>query len=51
MTVKSLLILRRFSEAVVLENGYTVVTLRAEDRYGRSRIIEKSFVYARFLLQ
>lgn len=34
-----------FAEAVVLENGYTVVTLRAEDRYGRSKIIEKSFIY------
>ena len=24
-----------FKEALVLENGYTVATLRAEDRYGR----------------
>lgn len=34
-----------FSEVVVLENGYTTVTLRAEDRYGRNTTIEKSLVY------
>lgn len=34
-----------FREALVLENGYTISTLRAEDRYGRSTIIERSYVY------
>ncbi len=34
-----------FKEALVLENGYTVATLRAEDRYGRETNIEQSFVY------
>jgi hypothetical protein len=26
----------QFEEALVLENGYTIATLRAEDRYGRT---------------
>ncbi|MCA9356590.1 hypothetical protein H6784_02915 [Candidatus Nomurabacteria bacterium] len=34
-----------FKEALVLENGYTVATLRAEDRYGRETKIIRSFVY------
>ena len=34
-----------FTEALVLENGYTVATLRAKDRYGRETRVEKSFVY------
>ena len=34
-----------FTEALVLENGYTLATLRAEDRYGRTTQIERSFVY------
>lgn len=34
-----------FKEAFVLENGYTIATLRAEDRYGRETIITRSFVY------
>lgn len=34
-----------FKEALILENGYTVVTLRAEDRYGREAKITRSFVY------
>ncbi len=34
-----------FREALVLENGYTISTLRAEDRYGRSTIITRSYVY------
>jgi len=34
-----------FKEALVLENGYTVTTVRAEDRYGRETTIERSFVY------
>lgn len=34
-----------FNEALVLENGYTVATLRAEDRYGRETTITRNFVY------
>ena len=35
-----------FKEALILENGYTVATLRAEDRYGRETVLTRSFVYA-----
>ena len=35
-----------FTEALIMENGYTITTLRAEDRYGRSATIEQPFVYA-----
>ena len=34
-----------FNEALVLEDGYTVTTLRAEDRYGRETKIQRVFVY------
>ncbi len=34
-----------FKEALVLENGYTISTLRAEDRYGRTTEVTKEFVY------
>lgn len=34
-----------FKEALVLENGYTVATLRAEDRYGRKTTVTKPFVF------
>jgi hypothetical protein len=34
-----------FKEALVLENGYTITTLRAKDRYGRETEIVRSFVY------
>lgn len=34
-----------FEEAIVLENGYTIATLRAEDRYGRMTTVEKELVY------
>lgn len=34
-----------FSEALVLENGYTIATLRAKDRYGRETKVERTFVY------
>jgi hypothetical protein len=34
-----------FSEALVLENGYTITTLRAKDRYGRETRVVRSFVY------
>jgi len=35
----------QFTAAVILENGYTVTTLVAEDRYGRSTTITHPFVY------
>lgn len=35
-----------FKEALILENGYTIATLRAEDRYGRITTVTKPFVYA-----
>lgn len=34
-----------FKEALVLENGYTIATLRAEDRYGRTTAVARQFVY------
>lgn len=34
-----------FAEALVLENGYTVATLKAEDRYGRTREVHRELVY------
>lgn len=34
-----------FSEELVLENGYTIMTLRAADRYGRETKVEKTFVF------
>lgn len=34
-----------FKETIVLENGYTVATLRAEDRYGRTTEVERELVY------
>jgi uncharacterized protein (DUF58 family) len=34
-----------FREDVILENGYTIVTLKAEDRYGRVRTYSREFVY------
>ena len=34
-----------FKEALILENGYTIATLRAEDRYGRETKIRREFVY------
>lgn len=36
----------RFSVRLVLENGYTIMTLRAEDRYGRHVTVAQPFVYA-----
>jgi hypothetical protein len=35
-----------FTTAVILENGYTVTTLTAEDRYGRTKTITRTFVYS-----
>ena len=34
-----------FKEALILETGYTVATLRAEDRYGRTTTLEREYVY------
>ena len=34
-----------FEEALILENGYTVATLEAEDRYGRTTHIEQPFMF------
>lgn len=34
-----------FKEALILENGYTVATLRAHDRYGHTRSYTQEFVY------
>ncbi len=34
-----------FKEALILENGYTIATLRAEDRYGRKTTIIQPLVY------
>jgi hypothetical protein len=34
-----------FSEALVLENGYTIATLKARDRFGRETRVERPFVY------
>ena len=34
-----------FKEALVLENGYTIATLHAEDRYGRTTNLTREFVY------
>lgn len=35
-----------FKEALILENGYTVATLRAEDRYGRETTVSEGIYYA-----
>lgn len=35
----------RFAELLVLENGPTIATLRAEDRYGRTVRVPRPFVY------
>lgn len=34
-----------FKEALVLENGYTIATLQAVDRYGRTRSLTQQFVH------
>ncbi|PJC56455.1 hypothetical protein CO026_00215 [Candidatus Kaiserbacteria bacterium CG_4_9_14_0_2_um_filter_41_32] len=34
-----------FDEALVLENGYTITTIAAFDRYGRRTQVVRSFVY------
>lgn len=40
-----------FSEALVLENGYTITTVRAEDRYGRETTVQRTYVYVPASLQ
>ena len=34
-----------FAATVILENGYTVTTLMAEDRFGRTTTVSRQFVY------
>jgi hypothetical protein len=34
-----------FNETLVLENGYTIATIKATDRYGRDTSVVRSFVY------
>lgn len=34
-----------FNESVILENGYTIMSIDARDRYGRSVHIERPLVY------
>lgn len=34
-----------FSESLVLENGYTIMELRAHDRFGRERTVQRTIVY------
>ncbi len=35
----------RFTEALTLENGYTIATIAAVDRFGRTTSVEHSIVY------
>jgi hypothetical protein len=34
-----------FKHTLVLENGYTIMTIRAEDRFGRETTLTRTFVY------
>jgi hypothetical protein len=34
-----------FSETLVLQNGYTVMTLEAVDRYGRDTTLQRTYIY------
>jgi len=34
-----------FNEALVLENGYTIITIAAVDRYGRRTQVVRPFIY------
>jgi hypothetical protein len=34
-----------FEHTLTLENGYTIMTLEAEDRYGRRTDLTRSFIY------
>ena len=35
----------QFNEILILENGYSLMTLKATDRYGRTTELTKPFVY------
>lgn len=35
----------KFEESLVLENGYTIMLLEAEDRYGRSTTLTRTYIY------
>lgn len=35
----------QFEEDLILENGYTIATIAAVDRYGRETVISRPFVY------
>jgi len=35
-----------FRETLIMENGYTSVTLKAQDRYGRETTVTEAFVYS-----
>jgi hypothetical protein len=35
-----------FSQLLVLENGYTIMTLFAQDRFGRTTTLSREFVYS-----
>ncbi len=34
-----------FSQSIVLEKGYTIIELHAEDRFGRTTSLRRAFVY------
>ncbi len=34
-----------FREHIVLENGYTIVTIEASDRYGRTAAVQTPFIF------
>jgi len=34
-----------FEHTLMLENGYTIMTINAEDRYGRKTSLSRTFVY------
>jgi hypothetical protein len=34
-----------FQEAMMLENGYTIATIAATDRYGRTTAVSREFVF------
>jgi hypothetical protein len=35
-----------FVQPVVLENGYSIMTLLAQDRFGRTTVVTREYVYA-----
>ncbi len=35
----------RFEHTLTLENGYTILTIEAEDRYGRKTDLRRSFIF------